>query len=232
MTIQEGFAAPPTRHQNNVLAVQERRLLTWLCANLPSQVTPDRLTLMAFISAGVVFAAYGLSNFDSAWLWLAVAGYVGHWFGDSLDGSIARYRKIERPSYGYFIDHSSDGLTTLMMVGGFGLSPYVRVDVALIAVAAYLLLSIHSFLLAKVSGDFPMSHAGMGPTEARILLIALTIAMYAVGSSAHVIGTFTVFDVIFMAVTCLLLVMFITGTARAGRMLAGRDADQRNLRQK
>lgn len=228
MTIHKNLKVPPTRHQNNVLAVHERKLLTWLCARLPKPVTPDSLTLMAFISAAIVGAAYWLSNYGSGWLWLAVAGYVGHWFGDSLDGSLARFRKIERPSYGYFIDHSSDGLTTLMMLGGFGLSPYVRVDVALFAVAAYLLLSIHSFLLAKVSGDFPMSHAGMGPTEARILLIALTIGMYFFGVEQPVIAQFSAFDIIFMILTSVLLLMFIIGTARAGRMLARRDHAERN----
>lgn len=232
MTTHEGLVTPPTRHQNNILAVNERKLLTWLCARMPKLVTPDLLTLLAFISAAIVCAAYWLSNFDSAWLWLAVAGYVGHWFGDSLDGSIARYRKIERPSYGYFIDHSSDGLTTFMMLGGFGLSPYIRIDVALFAVVAYLLLSIHSFLLAKVSGDFPMSHAGMGPTEARILLITLTIAMYFVGPDHLVIDHFSAFDLIFVGLTCVLMLMFVTGTARAGRLLAWRDQAARNSRPK
>ena len=203
-------------------------LLTWFCARMPGLVTPDLLTLMAFVSAAIVCAAYWLSAYDSAWLWLAVAGYVGHWFGDSLDGSLARFRKIERPSYGYFIDHSSDGLTTLMMLGGFGLSPYVRMDVALFAVTAYLLLSIHSYLLARVSSDFPMSHAGMGPTEARILLIGLTIAMYIFGTGQPLIGPLAIFDIIFIALTCVLLLMFILGTARAGRILAGRDNKGRN----
>lgn len=230
MKTDTGLSTPPTRHQNNFLAVNERKLLTWICAHMPRLVTPDMLTLLAFFSAAIVCVAYWLSNFDSDWLWLAVTGYVGHWFGDSLDGSIARYRKIERPSYGYFIDHSSDGLTTLMMLGGFGLSPYVRVDVALFAVVAYLLLSIHSFLLAKVSGDFPMSHAGMGPTEARILLITLTIAMYFFGNWPGAIGTFSIFDIIFIALTCVLLLMFVTGTARAGRKLAWRDQTNRNTR--
>lgn len=171
--------------------------------------------------------AYALSNYNDAWLWLAVAGYVGHWFGDSLDGSLARYRKIERPAYGYFIDHSSDGLTTAMMLGGFGLSQYIRIDVALFAVVAYLLLSIHSFLLAKVSGDFPMTHAGMGPTEARILLIILTIAMYFSTPGQALIGQFSLFDIIFIGLTGVLLMMFLTSTARAGRKLAESDKADR-----
>src|SRR5690606_3154596 len=130
------------------------------------------------LSAGLIFVAYALSNIDRDWLWLAVAGYVGHWFGDSLDGSLARYRAIERPRYGYFIDHSCDGLAILLILAGIGSSPFVRVDVALFAVAAYLLLAVHTFLVAKVNGDFPLSHLGAGPTEMRLLLIGVTVAMY------------------------------------------------------
>lgn len=227
MTPLQRSPKPPVRHQNNVLAANERRLLTWLCARLPRFITPDLLTLLALASAALVCIAYALSNLGDGWLWLAVAGYLGHWFGDSLDGSLARYRKIERPSYGYFIDHSSDGLTTFIMLGGFGLSPYIRLDVALFAVVAYLLLSIHSFLLARVSGDFPMSHAGMGPTEARILLISLTVAMYFTGSTSLIMGQFSVFDIIFIALTGVLLMMFFTSTARAGLKLARRDKAER-----
>lgn len=214
---------PPVRQQGNVLARHERTLLNWICARLPLWVTPDLLTLFAVISAAIVCLAYGLSNQDPAWLWLAVAGYVGHWFGDSLDGSVARYRKVERPSYGYFIDHSSDGFTTLIMLGGFGLSPYVRIDVALFAVVAYLLLNIHSFLLAKVSGEFPMSHGGMGPTEARLLLIALTLGMYFAGPGWGPAASLSYFDILFVALTLVLLTMFGVGTARAGWKLAAHD---------
>lgn len=228
MSKPETRMTPPDRQQGNVLARQERRLLNWLCARLPHWVTPDLLTLFAVLSAAIVCLAYALSNLDAAWLWLAVAGYAGHWFGDSLDGSLARFRKVERPSYGYFIDHSSDGLTTLIMLGGFGLSPYVRVDVALFAVVAYLLLSIHSFLLAKVNGQFPMSHGGMGPTEARLLLILLTVAMYFAGPILQNIGSFSIFDVIFIALTCVLITMFAIGTARAGWKLAAHDKAQRD----
>src|SRR5512139_2127821 len=86
---------PITRIQENVLARQERRLLNWICPRLPQWVTPDQLTLLALMAAVVIFAGYALSAFDRNWLWICVAGYVVHWFGDSLDGSLARYRSIE-----------------------------------------------------------------------------------------------------------------------------------------
>lgn len=212
------------RIQQTVLTRAERRLLDWLCRRMPRWVTPDRLTSLALVSAALIFLAYALSNADRDWLWLAVIGYLGHWFGDSLDGSLARYRAIERPRYGYFIDHSCDGLAILLILGGIGASPFVRVDVALFAVAAYLLLAVHTFLIAKVNGDFPLSHLGAGPTEMRLLLIGLTIAMYFDAPSAGVMAGFSGFDLFVSACAAIMLAIFLVQTWRTGRDLSARDA--------
>src|SRR5437868_426000 len=97
--------SPPVRRiQQNVLASAERRLLNWMCARMPSWVTPDRLTALGMLGAILVFAGYAASNWLHAWLWLAIFGYGIQWFGDSMDGSLARYRHIERPRFGYFLD--------------------------------------------------------------------------------------------------------------------------------
>ena len=156
--------APIERIQQNVLAVQERRLLNWICPRLPGWVTPDQLTLLALIGAVLIFVGYAASHLNPNWLWLSVFGFWIHWFGDSLDGSVARFRSIERPRYGYFIDHSADGLGNLMIVGGLGLSPFVRLDVSLLALAGYYLLSIHAFLAVRVLGELRLSYAAAGPT--------------------------------------------------------------------
>src|SRR3546814_2836657 len=87
------------------------------------------------VGAVAIFLGYALSTFSAEWLFLALAGYVVQWLGDSLDGSLARFRHIERPSYGYFIDHSCDGLAGLLIFAGMGLSPFVTMDIALIALA-------------------------------------------------------------------------------------------------
>jgi phosphatidylglycerophosphate synthase len=219
------------RIQQNLLSRSERRVLDWLCRRLPAWVTPDMLTLLALVSAIVIFAAYAMSNFERGWLWLAAAGYFTHWFGDSLDGSLARFRRIERPRYGYFIDHSCDGLAILLILGGIGTSPYVRVDVALFALTAYLLLAVHTFLIAKVMGDFPLSHLGAGPTELRILLVAVTIAMYLVGPNQRVFPGVSGFDLLVMVTATILLGIFIVQTWRTGRKLsAGDPAPQRSAR--
>lgn len=213
----------PRRIQRNVLAEGEKRLLAWICPRLPASVTPDRLTSLALVAALAIGLGYALSNYDPAWLIVSVVGYFVHWFGDSLDGTIARFRGIERPRFGYFIDHSADGFASLLILGGIGLSPYLRVDVAMFAVVAYLLLAVHTFLLAKVAGDFPLSHMGAGPTELRIILVALTITMGILGPDVGRIAGFNAFDILFGGLALLLISIFVVQTVRVGRNLAASD---------
>ena len=162
-------------------AAVERRILNWLCARLPLWVTPDRLTALGFFGAVLVSIGYAMSNFDRHWLMLGLLGYFLNWFGDSLDGSIARFRNIERPNYGYFIDHSLDALANTLLIIGMGLSPYLRMDTALIGLSGYLLLSIHTFISAKIFGVMKLTYFGGGPTEMRIMLMVMTVCMYIFG---------------------------------------------------
>ncbi|WP_435201663.1 CDP-alcohol phosphatidyltransferase family protein [Qipengyuania sp. 902] len=211
---------PIDRIQENLVARVERKALNWLCARLPRRVSPDMLTALGMVGAVLVFVGYLGSNADRDWLWLAVAGYVVHWFGDSLDGSLARYRKIERPRYGYFLDHSCDGLATTLLVVGIGLSPYVELEVALIALAGYLLMSIHAFLSVRVLGELRLSYMNAGPTELRLVLIALTLAMYYAGPEAPILWQLNGFDLFVGAVGCLLVALFVIQTVQVARRLA------------
>lgn len=213
---------PPTRIQQNILARGERRVLNWLCARLPAWVTPDQLTLLGFLGAALVAAGYMLSWIDDEWLGLSLAGYLINWFGDSLDGSLARWRRIERPAYGYFVDHSVDGLAIVLIVGGIGASPYFRLDVALIGAIGYLLLAIHTFLSAKVLGEFRLSYMAGGPTELRLMLMAMTIAMPLVGG-ATVLGTgFSAFDLFGLVVASILVTLFVVQSLATAKLLAAR----------
>ncbi len=219
---------PPTppalaREQKNWLAAGERVLLTWLCGRMPRWVTPDVLTSTGMIGAGMIFAGYVASNWGPHWLLLAIAGYFVQWFGDSMDGSLARFRHIERPSYGYFIDHSCDGLATLLILAGMGLSPFVTMDVALIALAGYLLLSIHAYLSARVLGEFKLSYLTAGPTELRVVLIAMTLLMMTLGTGPGMLGRVSGFDVFVGAVGIILIVLFVKQTVTIGRRLAQAD---------
>jgi phosphatidylglycerophosphate synthase len=211
---------PITRIQENILARQERRLLNWICPRLPKWVTPDKLTLLALIAAGAIFAGYALSACDRNWLWISVAGYVVHWFGDSLDGSLARFRSIERPRYGYFVDHSADVLGSLLILAGLGVSPYIRLDVALIALAGYYMLAAHAFLSAKVVGELKLSYVAAGPTELRLILIGLTVAMFILGNSGPRIGPLGIFDAFVGAVGSFLILLFVIQTLAMTKRLA------------
>lgn len=227
MTIQPQSPPSLSRIQQNWLAANERRLLNWLCHRMPSWITPDRLTATGMAGAVMIFAGYAASNLASSWLLLAIAGYAVQWFGDSMDGSLARYRRIERPSYGYFIDHSCDGLATLLILAGIGLSPFVTMDVALIALAGYLLLSIHAFLSARVLGELKLSYLSAGPTELRLMLIGLTIMMMVLGTEPGLFGRWSGFDIFVGAAGSILIALFIAQTLITGKRLALAETERR-----
>lgn len=220
MTVQLKSTPSLSRIQQNWLAKRERRILDWLCCRMPGWVTPDRLTAAGMLGASMTFAGYVASIRGPFWLLLAIGGYVLQWFGDSMDGSLARHRRIERPSYGYFIDHSCDGLATLLILGGMGLSPFVTMDVAMIALAGYLLLSIHAFLAARVLGELKLSYLSAGPTELRFVLIGLTIMMMVLGSGPGLFGGWSGFDLFVGLVGIILILLFVGQTLITGRRLA------------
>lgn len=215
-------AGAPTRIQQNILARGERRLLNWICPRLPGWVTPDQLTTLGFLGAVMVAAGYMLSWIDDEWLGLCLVGYIVNWFGDSLDGSLARWRRTERPAYGYFLDHSVDAIGTLLMIGAIGASPYMRFDVALMAVIGYFLLSIHTFLAAKVVGEFRLSYMAGGPTELRLMLMTMTVLMSAVGAG-DIRGTnFSPFDLFAILVASILVTLFVVQSFATAKMLRDR----------
>ena len=225
--IEKAQAPSIQRIQENLIARLERRALNRLCAALPRWVTPDMLTFFGLFGALLVFAGYLASNLDENWLWLSIAGYAVHWFGDSLDGSLARFRRIERPRYGYFLDHSCDGFATMLVVIGIGLSTYVEMEVALIALAGYLLMSIHAFLSVRVLGELRLSYFNAGPTELRLILIGLTLAMLIAGPEHPIAWQLNVFDFFVGGAGLLLITLFVTQTAATARRLAREEPPRR-----
>ena len=154
-----------------LLADPERRLLQAIAARLPRWVTSDGLTILGMVGALGTGAAYALSTLSPAWLWAASALLVVQWFGDSLDGTLARVRRAERPRYGYYVDHIIDAFSTAAIGAGIGLSPYVDLGVALAGVLAYLILSINIYLESQAFGVFRLGYSRIGPTEARVVLV-------------------------------------------------------------
>src|ERR671910_915439 len=148
------------RAKRFLLAEPEARVLEWIAARLPTRVMPDHLTALGVLAALGIAAAYVLSNGDSAWLWAASALLVVHWLGDSLDGTLARVRKIERPTYGYYLDHLVDAIATAAIGIGLGLSPLMLLSIGTLIVVAYLILSINVDLELTVFDVIGLAIAG------------------------------------------------------------------------
>jgi phosphatidylglycerophosphate synthase len=174
-------AAEHQRTSEFILGPFERRVLPWLAARLPKWVLPDHLTGLGLLASTFIAVAYMLSNRDARWLWAINFALVVQWFGDSLDGNLARYRKIERPRYGYYLDHLTDAYSTLAIGLGLGLSPYMLLSVGLAIVVSYLILSINVYLETYVFNEFSFSYGRLGPTEVRVLLMILNTVAFVLG---------------------------------------------------
>ncbi len=169
----ETSTADAPRSKQFLLAVPEARALEWIARRLPRRLMPDHLTALGVLASIGIAAAYVLSNGDKAWLWAASALLVVHWLGDSLDGTLARVRTTERPRYGFYLDHLVDAFATAAIGIGLGLSPYMLLAVGLAIVVAYLILSINTYLETHAFGVFTLGYGRFGPTEARLILIAV-----------------------------------------------------------
>jgi archaetidylinositol phosphate synthase len=210
-----------------LLGPLERPLLRWLAAHMPGWVTPDMCTLTGVAGAVVIMIGYILSAVDPVFLWLASLGFVINWLGDSLDGTLARYRRIERPIYGFFIDHTVDAIDEVIIFLGLGLSPYVSFSVACLALIAYLLLSVLIFVRTCVVGEFKISYGRLGPTEIRVLAILLNTVMFfgglreitlSIGTAG--ILTLNPYDLVVGAIALLLAAFFLVTVIQETRRLA------------
>ena len=204
-------AAPSRRRrriQTNFLAAGERTLLDRLCRSLPGWVTPDRLTAVGWLGAALAALGYVACHWRPEFLFLASLGVAINWFGDSLDGSLARHRGVARPRYGYFLDHSVDALSMLVFAVGLGFSPYVNMTAALFWLCGYYLLGIQVFLSAQVNREFHLARVYVGPTELRLLTIAFNTAIYWMGPRTLTFGGSTVS--VYSAMVLLEGVAFVT----------------------
>ena len=165
------------REPNFLLAKPEKRALRAIARRLPRWVLPDDLTALGVFAAVAICVAYQLSNESSVWLWVASALLIVHWFGDSLDGTLARVRGIQRPRYGYYLDHLVDAVSTALIGLGLGLSPHMLLSLGTLLVVAYLVLSINVYLESQALGRFSIGYGLIGPTEVRVLLIGLNTAL-------------------------------------------------------
>ena len=170
--------AKAKREMAFLLAEPERWVLQAIARRTPLWLNSNHFTALGVIGATACGTAYSLSGQDPKWLWYASLALVVNWFGDSLDGTLARVRKAERPRYGYYIDHIVDAYATAVIGIGLGLSPFVRLDISLLLVLAYLTMSINVYLESAVFGVFKISYGKIGPTEARLLLIVANTVLW------------------------------------------------------
>jgi archaetidylinositol phosphate synthase len=206
--------ADAVRNKQFLLAGPEARVLEWIARRLPAWLKPDHLTALGVVAAAGIAAAYVLSNGNEAWLWAASGLLVVHWLGDSLDGTLARVRRSERPRYGYYLDHLVDAFATAAIGIGLGLSPYMLLAVGLAIVVAYLILSINTYLETHAFGVFTLGYGRLGPTEARLALIALNTAL-ALGVGIEVLDV-GLLDAAGIGIAAAMIIALI---GRAGRNL-------------
>ncbi|MGC9364937.1 MAG: CDP-alcohol phosphatidyltransferase family protein [Fidelibacterota bacterium] len=216
------------RINESILGALERKVLLRLAKKMPDWVTPDLMTFSGFLATLIIFLSYWLSNFHPGYLWLANLGFILNWVGDSLDGTLARYRHIERPQYGFYVDHTTDALGQIIIITGLGISPYISFTVALLAVIAYLLLSIHVYIRTYVVGVFRISYLRIGPTEVRMILILFNTAMFFFGIPRIEILSHTVilYDVLALVVTGIMFLLFLVHSVKGAIQL--QNADRNN----
>ncbi|MCR5520023.1 MAG: CDP-alcohol phosphatidyltransferase family protein [Bacteroidales bacterium] len=181
------------RIQTSVLNAAEHKALVWLAARQPKWVTSNTLTWIGIAGSVIIAAGYILSNWDINWLWLATFGFLVNWYGDSLDGNLARYRGTQRPVYGYYLDHTVDAINEVMMFMGIGLSALLNIWIAVAGLILYLLLTLNVSMNAHLKKEFKLTYAKMGPTELRLILIIINTLFIFVRPLREYSDTITLF---------------------------------------
>jgi archaetidylinositol phosphate synthase len=182
------------RDHASLLAAVEKKCLVWIALRLPAWVNSDHLTALGFLSMFMVGASYAYARWNRAGLLLAILSLGINWFGDSLDGTLARVRQCQRPKYGFYVDHVVDCFGATLVLGGLALSGLMNPAIAAGSLVAYLLLSIEIYLATYTLGTFHMSFWKFGPTELRILLAIGNLRVF-FSPTAHVFGgEYSLFD--------------------------------------
>jgi len=176
--MKEDVAFRPARRVNQALTASlEKRALQWMATRTPRWVSSDQLTVLglgAQIGAGI---GYALARYQRLALLLVIACVVLNWFGDSMDGTLARVRGQQRPRYGFYVDHMVDVFGAVALMCGLGYSGFVHWQIAIAMLIAFLLLSSESYLATYTLSEFQLSQGMFGPTEIRLLLIVGNLAL-------------------------------------------------------
>ncbi len=220
------------RIQTSLLNGLEKRILVFFAKHQPAWVTSDMLTLIGFLGSLVIFSGFVLSNLNLHWLWLTVVGLLINWYGDSMDGTLARVRNTQRPIYGFFVDHNMDSINEGLMFIGAGLSPLFDLSLAVLCYAAYMVLSSYVYINAHLKNEFKLTYAAMGPTEFRVIVMLLSLGYLYIEPLQGKLHTFTIFaqelsfgiyDYVALAVWVILTLMFLISFVKDARYFAKID---------
>lgn len=170
------FVSAP-RINRSLTADAEKRLLVWLAQRVPRWITSDRLTALGFVSQLAAGACYALARQERRMLLAVILCLVLNWLGDSLDGTVARVRRQQRPRYGFYVDHIADLFGAVALMSGLAASGFLHPWTAAAMLVAFLLLSGESYLATYTLARFQLSQGCFGPTEIRLLLIAGNLAL-------------------------------------------------------
>ncbi len=217
------------RIQTSILNGPEKKVLVWMAGKMPSWVNSDMLTFTGSAGALMFGLGYALTPLSIQFLWFSCLGLFINWFGDSLDGTLARVRNCQRPKYGFFLDHMMDCINEVMMFVGCGLSVLMRFDIALMVLICYLLLTVYVFTSAHLKGEFKLTYAKVGPTEFRLVILIVTLLFLHIKPLRDYNHIFNVFgtevnasllDILSATIAIVLFVMFIISVIRDAREYA------------
>jgi phosphatidylglycerophosphate synthase len=220
------------RIQNSILNGAEKKALAWLAERQPKWVVSDMLTLVGIIGALMIGAGFVLCSKNINWLWLSIAGFVVNWYGDSLDGTLARVRNTQRPLYGYYLDHTVDCFNEAFMFLGLGLSYLMRLDIALMILIVYLFLTVNVSVNAHLKSEFKLTYGKLGPTEFRViacLLIMCVIFFPCIRefhTSMHFLGrevALTALDIAGLVILAVLVLIYLVTVIKDARGYAKAD---------
>ena len=221
-----------TRIQTSLLNELEKKILLWLAERQPEWVNSDILTLIGLFGSVVIAAGYILTDCNIGWIWLASLGLVINWYGDSLDGTLARFRKTERPIYGYYVDHTVDCINEFLMFAGIGISRLMRFDLAMILLIFYFLLTLNVAINAHLKSEFKLTYWKLGPTEFRLLVIIANTVLFFCKPLQEYQSSFTLFgreieihalDIVGIVVLFVLALFYITNVIADARGYARID---------
>jgi len=207
--------ATTVRVQESLLAPLEKRALIWIAERLPRAVNSDHLTLLGIGSMAAAAIAYAFSGAHPIGLWVVNLCLIFNWFGDSLDGTVARVRNRQRPRYGYYVDHVVDVIAISLLMGGMALSGYLQPAIAAFFLIGYLLLSSEVFLATHSLNKFQISFFKFSPTELRILLIVGNLFEYYSDPRISLFGrTWQLYDIGFGVGAAGVLAIFLITAVR------------------